>query len=217
MFKQIKYVNNIINKYIVNGFIYDDYVVISSNDLFGKVENKKKIKSKYKVGSKISNIDNLEKGDYIVHIDHGIGQYIEICTLIKNGLKKDYIKLLYADGDVLYLPVEKIDKITKFTGRDGAIVRLDKLGSDSWNKKKARVRSKLENIASDLIRVSAERENSVGYAFSHDDENQILFESKFKYEPTADQIRATQIIKTEMEKSKPMDMLLCGDVGYGKT
>lgn len=76
---------NIINKYIVNGFIYDDYVVISSNDLFGKVENKKKIKSKYKVGSKISNIDNLEKGDYIVHIDHGIGQYIEICTLIKNG------------------------------------------------------------------------------------------------------------------------------------
>lgn len=208
---------NIINKYIVNGFIYDDYVVISSNDLFGKVENKKKIKSKYKVGSKISNIDNLEKGDYIVHIDHGIGQYIEICTLIKNGLKKDYIKLLYADGDVLYLPVEKIDKITKFTGRDGAIVRLDKLGSDSWNKKKARVRSKLENIASDLIRVSAERENSVGYAFSHDDENQILFESKFKYEPTADQIRATQIIKTEMEKSKPMDMLLCGDVGYGKT
>ena len=208
---------NIINKYIVNGFIYDDYVVISSNDLFGKVENKKKIKSKYKVGSKISNIDNLEKGDYIVHIDHGIGQYIEICTLIKNGLKKDYIKLLYADGDVLYLPVEKIDKITKFTGRDGAIVRLDKLGSDSWNKKKAKVRSKLENIASDLIRVSAERENSVGYAFSHDDENQILFESKFKYEPTADQIRATQIIKTEMEKSKPMDMLLCGDVGYGKT
>ena len=137
--------------------------------------------------------------------------------MIKNGLKKDYIKLLYADGDVLYLPVEKIDKITKFTGRDGAIVRLDKLGSDSWNKKKARVRSKLENIASDLIRVSAERENSVGYAFSHDDENQILFESKFKYEPTADQIRATQIIKTEMEKSKPMDMLLCGDVGYGKT
>lgn len=175
-----------------------------------KLKIRKKLKSKYKVGSKISNIDNLEKGDYIVHIDHGIGQYIEICTLIKNGLKKDYIKLLYADGDVLYLPVEKIDKITKFTGRDGAIVRLDKLGSDSWNKKKARVRSKLENIASDLIRVSAERENSVGYAFSHDDENQILFESKFKYEPTADQIRATQIIKTEMEKSKPMDMLLCG-------
>lgn len=208
---------NIVNKYIVNGFMYDNYVVISSNDLFGKLEERRKIKNKYKVGSKISNIDNLEKGDYIVHIDHGIGQYIELCALNKNGLKKDYIKLLYADGDILYLPVEKIDKVTKFNGRDGGIIRLDKLGSDSWNKKKARVRSKLESIASDLIRVSAERENSIGYAFSPDDENQLLFESKFKYVPTSDQIRAIQMIKMEMEKDKPMDMLLCGDVGYGKT
>lgn len=208
---------NIVNKYIVNGFMYDNYVVISSNDLFGKLEERRKIKNKYKVGSKISNIDNLEKGDYIVHIDHGIGQYIELCALNKNGLKKDYIKLLYADGDILYLPVEKIDKITKFNGRDGGIIRLDKLGSDSWNKKKARVRSKLESIASDLIRVSAERENSIGYAFSPDAENQLLFESKFKYVPTSDQIRAIQMIKMEMEKDKPMDMLLCGDVGYGKT
>ena len=208
---------NIINKYIISGFIYNDYVVISSNDLFGRIEEKRKVKNKYKVGSKISNIDNLEKGDFIVHIDHGIGQYIELCTLIKNGLKKDYIKLLYADGDILYLPVEKIDKITKFNGREGAAIRLDKLGTDSWNKKKARVRSKLENIAGDLIRVSAERENSKGYAFSPDDENQILFESKFKYTATPDQERAINIIKREMEKDKPMDMLLCGDVGYGKT
>lgn len=208
---------NIVNKYIVNGFIYGDYVVISSNDLFGKLEERRKVKNKYKVGSKISNIDNLERGDYIVHIDHGIGQYIELCALNKNGLKKDYIKLLYADGDILYLPVEKIDKITKFNGRDGGIIRLDRLDSDSWKKKKARVRSKLESIASDLIRVSAERESSVGYAFSPDDENQLLFESKFKYIPTSDQLRATQIIKMEMEKDKPMDMLLCGDVGYGKT
>ena len=210
-------IKNKINKYIISGFIYDNYVVISSNDLFGKIEEKKKVKNKYKVGTKISNINNLEKGDYIVHIDHGIGQYVELCTLSKNGLKKDYIKLLYADGDVLYLPVEKIDKITKFTAREGAIVRLDKLGTDSWNKKKARVRSKLENIAGDLIRVSAERENSKGFAFSPDDEEQILFESKFKYTATADQERAIGIIKHEMEKDKPMDMLLCGDVGYGKT
>ena len=127
--------------------------------------------------------------------------------------RKDlFTQLLYADGDVLYLPVEKIDKITKFTGREGAIVRLDKLGTDSWNKKKARVRSKLENIAGDLIRVSAERENSKGFAFSPDDEEQILFESKFKYTATADQERAIGIIKHEMEKDKPMDMLLCGEI-----
>lgn len=202
---------------IYGGFIYDDYVVISSNDLFGKIEEKKKVKNKYKVGSKISNINNLEKGDLIVHIDHGIGKYDQICTLVKNGLKKDYIKLLYADDDILYLPVEKIDKITKFNGKEGAFFKLDKLGSDSWNKRKARVRKKLESIAADLIKVSIERETSLGYAFSKDDENQIMFESKFKYEPTADQLRAISIIKTEMEKAKPMDVLLCGDVGYGKT
>ena len=153
----------------------------------------------------------------IVHIDHGIGKYDQICTLVKNGLKKDYIKLLYADDDVLYLPVEKIDKITKFNGKEGVFLKLDKLGSDSWNKRKARVRKKLESIAADLIKVSIERETSLGYAFSKDDENQIMFESKFKYEPTADQLRAISIIKMEMEKSKPMDVLLCGDVGYGKT
>ena len=208
---------NILDKFIYNGFIYEDYVVISSNDLFGKLEERKKKKSKYKVGTKISNIDNMVKGDYIVHIDHGIGQYVEITTLVKNGIKKDYIKLLYADGDVLYLPVEKIDKISKFSGREGAIIRLDSLSSDAWNKKKARVKKRLESIAGDLIKVSAEREAMKGFAFSEDDENQILFESKFKYEPTADQYRAASIIKREMQRDKPMDMLLCGDVGYGKT
>ena len=208
---------NFINKYIYSGFIYNNYVVISSNDLFGNIEEKKKFKNKFKVGTKISNINNLEKGDLVVHVDHGIGKYIEICTLVKNGMKKDYIKLLYADGDILYLPVEKIDKITKFNGNEGVFLKLDSLGSDSWNKRKARVKKKLESIAADLIKVSVEREASKGYAFSHDDENQIVFENKFNYDATSDQLRATEIIKKEMEKPKPMDMLLCGDVGYGKT
>ena len=208
---------NIINKYITSGFMYEDYVVISVNDLFGKIEEKKKSKNKFRVGTKISNIDNLVKGDYIVHIDHGIGIYGELCSLTKNGLKKDYIKLIYADGDVLYLPVEKIDKISKFSASDGALVRLDSLSSDNWEKKKARVRKKLESIAGDLMKLSVEREMAKGYAFSVDDENQIMFESKFQYEPTSDQIRATEIIKKAMESDKPMDMLLCGDVGYGKT
>ena len=208
---------NFINKYIYSGFIYNNYVVISLNDLFGNIEEKKKFKNKFKVGTKISNINNLEKGDLVVHIDHGIGKYIEICTLVKNGMKKDYIKLLYADGDILYLPVEKIDKITKFNGNEGLFLKLDSLGSDSWNKRKARVKKKLESIAADLIKVSVERESSKGYAFSHDDENQILFENKFNYDATSDQLRASEIIKKEMEKPKPMDMLLCGDVGYGKT
>ena len=137
--------------------------------------------------------------------------------MTKNGLKKDYIKLIYADGDILYLPVEKIDKISKYCASDGAYVRLDSLSSDNWEKKKARVRKKLESIAGDLMKLSVEREMAKGFAFSPDDENQMIFESKFEYEPTSDQIRATEIIKKAMESDKPMDMLLCGDVGYGKT
>ena len=208
---------NIINKYITNGFIYNDDVVISVNDLFGKIEEKKTKKNSFRVGTKISNIDNLVEGDYIVHVDHGIGIYSELCSLTKNGLKKDYIKLIYADGDILYLPVEKIDKISKYCASDGAYVRLDSLSSDNWEKKKARVRKKLESIAGDLMKLSVEREMAKGFAFSPDDENQMIFESKFEYEPTSDQIRATEIIKKAMESDKPMDMLLCGDVGYGKT
>ncbi len=208
---------NILNKNIGNGFIYDNWVVISSNDLFGKVEVKRKNINKFKIGTKINNIDTLVKGDYIVHIDHGIGIYSEICTLLKNGIKKDYIKLIYADGDVLYLPVEKIDRISKFSPNEGAFVRLDNLGSDSWSKKKERVRKRLHDIAGDLMKVASQREATKGYAFSADDENQILFESKFIYEETSDQLRSADIIKREMERDKPMDMLLCGDVGYGKT
>ena len=136
---------------------------------------------------------------------------------MKNGYKKDYIKLVYDGGDVLYIPVEKIDRISKFSGKEGVSVKLDSLSNDKWQKKKARVKSRLEDIAANLIKVSAEREAMKGFAFSEDDENQVLFDSEFEFEETADQLKAINAIKYEMELSKPMDMLLCGDVGYGKT
>lgn len=208
---------NIIIKSIESGFIFNDYVVISSNDLFRNGEAKKKYKNKFKLGTKINNISSISKGDYIVHEAHGIGIYDELCTLVKNGYKKDYIRLIYDGGDVLYIPVEKIDRISKFSGKEGVSVRLDSLGSDKWRKKKARVRSRLENIAANLMKVSAEREAMKGFAFSEDDENQVLFDSEFAFEETPDQVKAINTIKREMERAKPMDMLLCGDVGYGKT
>lgn len=208
---------NIIVKYIDTGFIYNDYVVISSNDLFRSGEVKKKYKNKFKLGTKIGNISNISRGDYIVHEAHGIGIYDELCTLVKNGYKKDYIRLIYDGGDILYIPVEKIDRISKFSGKEGVSVRLDSLGSDKWKKKKARVRSRLEDIAANLMKVSAEREAMKGFAFSEDDENQVLFDSEFQFQETPDQLKAINAIKYEMEKAKPMDMLLCGDVGYGKT
>ena len=208
---------NIIIKSLDSGFIFNDYVVISSNDLFKSDSRKKRYKSRFKLGSKISNIDNISRGDYIVHESFGIGIYDELCTIVKNGYKKDYIKLIYGGGDVLYIPVEKIDRITKFSGKEGISVKLDSLGNDKWKKRKARVRDRLHNIASSLLKVSAEREAAKGFSFSEDDENQVLFDSGFEYEETPDQLRAIEFIKNEMEKSKPMDMLLCGDVGYGKT
>ncbi len=208
---------NIIVKPIKTGFIFDNYVVISENDFYCEKEVNKTYHSKYKIGTKIGNINNITKGDYIVHETFGIGIYDSLCTLVKNGLKKDYIKLIYAGGDVLYIPVEKIDRITKYSSKEGAIVRVSKLGTDEWKKKKSKARSRIENIAEDLLRVSAKREMLKGFAFSEDDENQVLFDSKFSYDETDDQLKAIEIIKHEMEKPKPMDLLLCGDVGYGKT
>lgn len=208
---------NIIIKGIDSGFLFGDYVVISANDMFHSSEVKKKYKNKFKLGTKINNVSNISKGDYIVHESHGIGIYDELCTIVKNGYKKDYIKLIYDGGDVLYIPVEKIDRISKFSGKEGVSVRLDSLSSDKWQKRKARVRSRLEDIAANLIKVSAEREAMKGFAFSQDDETQVLFDSNFQFEETPDQLKAISAIKYEMEKPKPMDMLLCGDVGYGKT
>lgn len=208
---------NIIIKGIDSGFLFGDYVVISANDMFHSSEVKKKYKNKFKLGTKINNVSNISKGDYIVHESHGIGIYDELCTIVKNGYKKDYIKLIYDGGDVLYIPVEKIDRISKFSGKEGVSVRLDSLSSDKWQKRKARVRSRLEDIAAKLIKVSAEREAMKGFAFSQDDESQVLFDSNFQFEETPDQLKAISAIKYEMEKPKPMDMLLCGDVGYGKT
>ena len=208
---------NLINKNIYEGFIYNNYVLIGRNDLFSNKEEIVKYKSKYKIGTRVQAITNLNDGDYIVHEMFGIGIYRGLEVIKKGNLQKDYIKLEYADGDVLYIPVENIDRISKFTGKEGIGVKLNSLSNDNWKKKKGKVREKLESIAGDLMKVSVEREVSQGFAFSPDDENQTIFESEFVYSETPDQIRAVNLIKTEMEKQKPMDMLLCGDVGYGKT
>ena len=207
---------NLIVKNIDNGFIFNNYIVLSENNLF-KNSDVKKYKNKYKVGNKVKNLIDITKGDYIVHEEYGIGIYDEICTILKNGFKKDYIKLIYAGGDILYVPVEKIDRISKFSGKEGVFPRLNKLGTDEWKKRKTKIKGKIEEIAQNILKVSAEREALKGYDFSEDDENQTMFDSQFEFTETADQIKAIDQIKKEMQKVKPMDMLLCGDVGFGKT
>ena len=147
--------------------------------MFDKKDEVIKYKSKYKIGTRVTAITNINDGDYVVHEMFGIAIYRGLQTINKGSLQKDYIKLEYADGDILYIPVENIDRISKFTGKEGVGVKLNSLSNDNWKKKKNKVREKLESIAGDLIKVSAEREVTPGFAFSKDDESQIVFESEF--------------------------------------
>jgi transcription-repair coupling factor (superfamily II helicase) len=207
---------NIIIKNISEGFIYDKYIYISENNIFNN-NSVQEYKTNFKYGTRIKDITKLQIGDYIVHNAHGIGRYIGIKTISKNGLSKDYIQLEYKDGDKLYIPVEKIDLISKYSSGDGYVPKLNKLGSLEWEKTKIKARKRASLMAEDLLRLYALRESKEGFAFNKDDENQILFEKEFPYQETKDQIKVTEEIKKDMESPHPMDRLLCGDVGYGKT
>ncbi len=202
---------------IEKGFEFEQYVVISELDLFFRKERMVPYKSNFKFGTKIRDINKLNIGDYIVHSIHGIGRYIGLKTLTKNGLKKDYLTIEYKDGDKLYIPVEKMEYISKYSSNEGIVPKINKLGTTEWEKTKLRVRKKLEDIAGKLLELYAAREASVGFAFDQDSEDQTQFEKEFPYEETADQLKVTEEIKRDMESAKPMDRLLCGDVGYGKT
>lgn len=205
---------NIIIKKIDEGFSIDNLTVISENNLFGKkVQN---YKNNLKIGTKIKDITKLNVGDYVVHSMYGIARYCGIKTITKNNLKKDYLQLEYKDNDKLYVPVEKIDFITKYS-QDGYIPKINKLGSKEWEKTKLKARKKARDMAYDLLNMYATRKTVEGFAFNKDDENQINFEKEFSYVETPDQIKVTEEIKRDMESNHPMDRLLCGDVGYGKT
>ena len=208
---------NLIVKNISSGFIFENYVVISEKEIFNKKENKIKYKNTFKYGTKIKDINKLQVGDYVVHNVHGIGKYLGIKTLIKNNLKKDYLIIEYKDNDRLYIPVEKIELISKYSANDSIEPKLNKLGGTEWIKTKQKLKKKLENIAGELLELYAKREASDGFSFKKDDKYQIEFENEFIYEDTVDQRKVTEEIKKDMESSRPMDRLLCGDVGYGKT
>ena len=202
---------------IQKGFEYDNYIVISEQDLFFKKNRSIPYKNSFKFGTKIRDINKLNVGDYIVHSIHGIGRYIGLKTLLKNGLKKDYLTIEYKDGDKLYIPVEKMEYISKYSSNEGIVPKINKLGTTEWQKTKLKVRKKLEDIAGKLLALYAARESSVGFAFDSDGEEQLAFEKEFPYEETVDQLKVTEEIKHDMQLTHPMDRLLCGDVGYGKT
>ena len=208
---------NIIEKEINKGYTYDNYVVLTAKELFNYSVSNKKYKTKFKYASKINDINKLNIGDYVVHAVNGIGVYQGIKTLNHGELIKDYIEVSYAGNDKLYIPVEKIDLISKYSGNEGAVPKINKLGGSDWAKTKARVKDKIHDIADSLLKLYAKREMQEGFAFSKDNELTERFDNSFEYTETKDQLVAINQIKEDMESNHPMDRLLCGDVGYGKT
>ncbi len=181
-------------------------------------KKKKTLRAKHKAGESIGSLEELQRGDYVVHSSHGIGVFEGIHKLDMQGIKKDYIKIRYAKDDILYVPVTQLDLVSKYIGqREDAGVRLNKLGGQEWQKAKTRVRKAVKNMAKELTKLYAERMNRKGHAFLPDTDLQYEFEEHFPYDETDDQLRSTQEIKHDMERSSPMDRLLCGDVGFGKT
>lgn len=192
--------------------------VVTEEELFTKRAKKtQRNRQKLSNAERIKSYSELNVGDYVVHVNHGIGKYLGIETLVINGVHKDYLHIRYQGSDKLYVPVEQINLVQKYVGSEGKEPKIYKLGGNDWKKVKKKVQSSVEDIAEDLIKLYAEREAAVGYAFSPDGEMQRDFEAAFPYEETEDQIRSIHEIKKDMEKERPMDRLLCGDVGYGKT
>ncbi|OPJ55082.1 transcription-repair coupling factor [Alkalithermobacter paradoxus] len=204
---------------ISSGFQYSDikYTLITDKEIFGVHKKSSDKKKKFKKGEKIESFLELNVGDYVVHESHGIGRYLGIEQLKVNGIKKDYMKLVYSAGDSLYVPTDQMDKVQKYIGGGGENLKLNKLGTNDWNKAKSKVRKAVEDMAKELIELYAKREKVKGYRFNSDSHWQREFESLFPYEETEDQLKSIQDVKKDMESDKVMDRLICGDVGYGKT
>lgn len=165
----------------------------------------------------LKEIYNLQKGDYVTHIDHGVGQFSGLQTIDVNGKPQEAIRLIYKDNDVLYVSIHSLHRISKYTGKDGTVPKMNKLGTQTWTKLKNKTKKKIKEIAFDLIELYAKRKSRPGFAFTHDTYLQNELEASFIYEDTPDQLKATEAVKEDMEKDTPMDRLICGDVGFGKT
>ncbi|HET7522192.1 MAG TPA: transcription-repair coupling factor [Bacillales bacterium] len=191
--------------------------VVTEQEVFTKKAKKSRKRQKLSNAERIKNYSELNVGDYVVHVNHGIGKYLGIETLEVNGVHKDYLHLRYAGDDKLYIPVEQIDQVQKYIASEEKEPKVYKLGGNDWKRVKNRVQSSVQDIADDLIQLYAEREASKGFAFEKDGEAQREFEAAFPYQETEDQLKAIEEVKRDMEQPRPMDRLLCGDVGYGKT
>lgn len=210
----------IIPELLANGFEMPQskLVVLTEKELFAKA-TKKRLQNRYALSNveRLKDYKKLKKGDYVVHVNHGIGQFAGIETLDVGGKHQDYLTILYRGDDKLFIPVSQLDRVQKYVSSESKPPKVSRLSSGEWEKTKRRVASKIEDIADELIELYAEREAKKGFSFSKDDSCQQEFEDAFPYTETDDQLRSAAEIKKDMEKARPMDRLLIGDVGYGKT
>lgn len=211
------------NVYITKGILSGGFsseefnLLIIAEPVSGVNTTKVKKLKKTSIGQSINTYADLEVGDYVVHENHGIGIYRGVETISVQETRKDYIKIEYSDKGMLYVPITQLDSVGKFVCDDDTLPKLNSLGTKEWQKTKSKVTKHVEEIAKELVLLYAKREKAVGFAFSPDTPWQAEFEESFKYELTKDQKTSLEEIKKDMEDEKPMDRLLCGDVGYGKT
>ena len=191
--------------------------VITEREIFGRQKRRAERRVKQSNGERIRHFRDIRPGDYVVHTSHGIGKYVGVETLDVGGIHRDYLHIKYAGTDKLFVPTDQVQFLQKYIGGEDSVPRLNKLNSTEWAKTKARAAASVEDIADKLIDIYARRRASGGFEFGADDATQKNFEEAFAYEETDDQLRAVEEIKADMESDKPMDRLVCGDVGFGKT
>ncbi len=202
-----------------HGFEYPNlnFVIVTESDIFGGLKKKMKKKVKRYDGASIHSFNDLKIGDYVVHENHGLGIYQGIEKIERDHIIKDYLKIAYAAGSNLYVPATSLEVLQKYAGSDAKVPKLNRLNSPEWKKTKARVRGAVQDIAEDLVRLYAARQARQGHSFEKDTVWQKEFEELFPYDETEDQLKAIEATKADMESSRIMDRLICGDVGYGKT
>lgn len=205
---------------IHEGFIDEELKVVCYTDhqIFQRY-HKYKVKQAYNKNKAITlkTLRDLQPGDYVTHIDHGVGVYSGLQKIEANGKVQEAVRIIYKDSDILYVNINSLHKISKYTGKDGTVPKVNKLGSDVWNRLKEKTKSKVKEIAFDLIKLYAQRKAQQGFAHTLDNYMQTELEASFIYEDTPDQSKATADVKKDMESESPMDRLVCGDVGFGKT
>lgn len=205
--------------YINKGFVLEDekIVYLSSFELFNDKVRVARFDNRFREATILKTYEDLEPGDYVVHEYQGIGQFIELMTLEVDGVHRDYLKIAYHGGELLYVPLSQFQLVRKYLGKEGASPRLSRLHSKDWENTKKKIKERVNDLAERLMKLYLERSKAKGFAFCQDDDFQREFEAAFPYELTVDQDKAWKDIKNDMEAETPMDRLLCGDVGFGKT